>query len=157
MGEIVRVFIYDELMNDLVFKEHGLEYKSKTSVTLSAYKRVFNKVPVDNCGIEELGLTNVEPTDDNLGMMIGVLHEMDEKFLTKLDEIYQHPQEYIRKVMNFQRHDFVSTKGFIYIAPLEKTKAGLRPSKSMMKKFRGAKKTMDMLHFSRLMNTPTCD
>ena len=157
MGNIIRVILYDELMNESVFNEHGLEYIAKTSVTLSAHKRVFNKIPIDNCGLEELGLTNIEPTYDNLGMMIGVLHEMDEKFLPKLDEIYQSPKEYTRKVMNFQRHDFTPAKGFIYIAPLEKTKSGLKPSKDMMKKFRGAKKTMDMLHFSRLMNTVTCD
>ena len=157
MDDIIRVFLYDELMNESVFKEYGLEYLSKSSVTLSAHKRVFNKVPLDNKGIEELGQANIEPTDDNLGMMIGVLHEMDAKFLPKLDEIYQHPNEYKRTVMKFQRHDFTPAKGFIYFALPENTKPGLKPSKEMMKKFRGAKKAMDMLHFARLMNTQTCD
>ena len=144
-------------MNESIFKEHGLESLSKTSVTLSAHKRVFNKIPINNGGLEELGFANVEPTDDNLGMMIGVLHEMDEYILPRLDEIYQYPEEYTRRVMQFQRHDFTPAKGFIYVAAVEKTKLGLKPSKAMMKNFRGAKKVMDMLHFARLMNTPTCD
>ena len=134
-----------------------MEFQNKYSVTLSAYKRVFNKTPVDNEGLDELGQANAIPTDDNLGMLIGMMYEVDEILIPKLDEIYQHPQEYIRKIMTFQRHDFTPTKGFIYIAPLEKTQSGLKPSKAMMKKFRGAKKALDMIQFSRLMHTQTCD
>ena len=157
MGEIVRVYLYDEMMNEGVFKKHGVEFLSKYSVTLSAYKRVFNKIPADNVGLEGLGHANVVPTDDNLGMLIGVMYELDESQIPKLDAFYHHPQEYNRRIMTFQRHDFTPTKGFIYIAPLEKTQSGLKPSKAMMKQFKGAKKSLDMLQFSRLMTTRTCD
>ena len=157
MGEIVRVYLYDEMMNEVVFKQHELQFQSKYSVTLSAYRRVFNKIPVDNGGLDGLGQPNVIPTDDNLGMLIGVMYEIDDSEIPKLDNIYQHPHEYTRKIMTFQRHDFTPTKGFIYIAPLEKTQLGLKPCKAMMKKFRGAKRSLDMLQFSRLMNTQTCD
>ena len=157
MGEIVRVFLYDEMMNESVFTESGLEFQSKCSVTLSAFKRVFNKIPLNNSGLEELGQANVVPTDDNLGMLIGVMYEVDESLISIFDEIYGHPNEYVRTIMTFQRHDFTPTKGIIYIAALEKTKPGLKPSKEMMKKFRGAKKALDMLQFARLMNTKTCD
>ena len=81
MGEIVRVYLYDEMMNEAIFKEQGLEFQSKYSVTLSAYKRVFNKIPVDNGGLEELGQANVVPTDDNLGMLIGMMYEIDENMI----------------------------------------------------------------------------
>ena len=119
MGEIVRVFLYDELMNEEIFKGHGLDYKAKYSVTLSAHKRVFNKIPLDNQGIEGLGHTNTIPTHDSLGMMIGVMYEIDESSIEKLDAIYSHPDEYIRQVMEFQRHDFTPSKGYIYVASLD--------------------------------------
>jgi len=157
MADVVNFFAYGELINEDYFKEKGLEYISKSSVTLSAWQRVFNKIPIDNGGVEGLGLVNIEPTPDNAGMMHGELYIMDEKFLPKLDEIFDHPNEYQRKVMRFNRHDFILINGLTYIARPDKIATGLKPSKATMKIFRKAKKFFPMLYFSRLMNTPTCD
>ena len=157
MVDAVNFFAYGELINEDYFKEKGLEYVSKSSVTLSARRRVFNKIPIDNGGLENLGLVNIEPTPDNAGMMHGELYVMDEKFLPKLDELFGHPDEYQRKVMRFNRHDFILVNGLTYIARPDKIATGLKPSKATMKIFRKAKKLFPMLYFSRLMNTPTCD
>ena len=157
MADVVNFFAYGELINEDYFKEKGLEYISKSSVTLSAWQRVFNKIPIDNGGVEGLGLVNIEPTPDNAGMMHGELYVMDEKFVPKLDEIFGHPDEYQRKVMRFNRHDFILINGLTYIARPDKIATGLKPSKATMKIFRKAKKFFPMLYFSRLMNTPTCD
>ncbi len=157
MADVVNFFAYGELINEDYFKEKGLEYISKSSVTLSAWRRVFNKIPIDNGGVEGLGLVNIEPTPDNAGMMHGELYVMDEKFVPKLDEIFGHPDEYQRKVMRFNRHDFILINGLTYIARPDKIATGLKPGKATMKIFRKAKKFFPMLYFSRLMNTPTCD
>ena len=157
MAYVVNFFAYGELINEDYFKEKGLEYISKSSVTLSAWRRVFNKIPIDTGGVEGLGLVNIEPTPDNAGMMHGELYVMDEKFVPKLDEIFGHPDEYQRKVMRFNRHDFILVNGLTYIARPDKIATGLKPSKATMKIFRKAKKLFPMLYFSRLMNTPTCD
>ena len=157
MADVVNFFAYGELINEDYFKEKGLEYISKSSVTLSAWRLVFNKIPIDNGGVEGLGLVNIEPTPDNAGMMHGELYVMDEKFVPKLDEIFGHPDEYQRKVMRFNRHDFILINGLTYIARPDKIATGLKPSKATMKIFRKAKKFFPMLYFSRLMNTPTCD
>ena len=45
MVDAVQFFAYDKLVNEDVFKEHGLEYISKSSVSLSGWRRVFNKIP----------------------------------------------------------------------------------------------------------------
>ena len=157
MADVVNFFAYGELINEDYFKEKGLEYISKSSVTLSAWRRFFNKIPIDNGGVEGLGLVNIEPTPDNAGMMHGELYVMDEKFVPKLDEIFGHPDEYQRKVMRFNRHDFILINGLTYIARPDKIATGLKPSKATMKIFRKAKMFFPMLYFSRLMNTPTCD
>ena len=116
-----------------------------------------NKIPKDSGGQEGLGHANIEPTNDTSGMMHGELYEMEEKFVIKLDEIYGHPDEYQRKVMRFNRHDFLMINGFTYIAKPEKTAKGLKPNKAMMKVYRKSKKLFPMLYFSRLMGTPTID
>ena len=119
MVDAVNFFAYGELINLDYFKEKGLEYVSKSSVTLSAWRRVFNKIPIDNGGLEKLGLVNIEPTPDNSGMMHGELYVMDEKFLPKLDELFGHPDEYQRKVMRFNRHDFILVRSEEHTSELQ--------------------------------------
>lgn len=157
MSERIRFFAYNELMNDAYFKEKGLEYIEKITVTLSAQRLVFNKIPTEEDAQEGLGLTNIEPTPDNSGMMEGSFYEMDERFLPKLDELFGYPKEYSRKMTPLNRHDFIIVKALVYTAQPDRIATGLKPSKAMMKLFRGAKKEMSMLYFSRLMNTRTCD
>lgn len=157
MSDIIKFFAYGELMNENYFKEQGLEYKARSSVSLSAWRIVFNKIPGDTNAPEGLGLINIEPTPNNAGMMFGVMYEMDDSFLPRLDEIHQAPAEYQRKVLRFTQHDFNMTNGLAYVARPEKTKPGLKPGKETMKIIKGAKKSLTMLYFSKLMTTPTID
>lgn len=157
MIDWVNFFAYDELMNLEVMKEHGLEYKAFFSVTLSSFKVVFNKIPFEKDSPEGLGLPNIIPSDDNLGSLEGVLYEMDESFLPKLDEIYHHPEEYKRHVFRFTKHDFTVVKGFTYIANPERTGKKLLPSKAIMKQLKGARKNLQTLYFYRLMGARTVD
>lgn len=157
MADIIHFFAYGKLMNEDFFKEQGLEYVATSPVTLSAHRVVFDKIPTDENAAEGLGLANIEPTPDNSGMAFGVLYEMEETFLPKLDEYHQAPNEYQRKVMRFNKHDFNMTSALVYVARPEKTKKKLRPDKATMKILKKAKKAMPMLYFSRLMTTPTLD
>lgn len=157
MNDWINFFAYDELMNLEVMKEHELEYRAFFSVTLSSYKVVFNKTPYEKDSPEGLGLPNIIPIHDNLGSLDGVLYEMDESFLPKLDAIYHHPDEYKRHVFRFTKHDFTVVKGFTYIAVPERTGEKLRPSKAIMKRLKGAKKNLQTLYFYRLMGARTVD
>jgi len=109
MADIINFFAYAELMNEDYFREQGLDYVDKLSVTLSAHRVVFNKIPNDENVLEGQGWSNIEPTPDNAGMAIGIMYEMDESYLPRLDEIHQAPKEYQRKVMRFNKHDFAMT------------------------------------------------
>ena len=157
MIDIVNFFAYAELMDEDYFKSLGLEYEDKSSVTLSAWRLVFNKTPTDDDSPEGLGLPNIEPTANNAGMMFGMNYEMKESFLPLLDEVHGYPDQFTRKVLRFNRHDFTLINGFTYVARPEFTKKGLKPSKDMMKKLKVAKKHIPMLYFSRLMGTKTLD
>ena len=157
MPNLINWFAYDEMMNPEVIQEQGLEYGAAFSVTLSAYKLVFNKIPLDNGGRENLGLPNIVPTADNLGMMEGVLYEMPEENLSKLDEIYHHPDEYLRKKMRFTKHDFTFVNGVVYIAQKHRTEKGLMPSKDMLKTYKGCRKILTKLYLSKLLIRPALD
>jgi hypothetical protein len=157
MADIINFFAYAELMNEDYFREKGLDYVDKLSVTLSAHRVVFNKIPDDENASEGLGMSNIEPTPDNAGMAIGIMYEMEDTYLPRLDEIHQAPEEYQRKVMRFNKHDFAMTNGFLYIARPEKIQHGLKPDKATMKILRKAKSSVPMLYFSRLMGIKTLD
>ncbi len=157
MIDLMNFCAYNELMDENCFKEKGLEFASKGSVTLSARRITFNKIPIDNGGQEGLGLCNIEPTPSNAGMMDAMVYEMERKFLPRLDEIHGHPDEYVRKVMQLTRHDFTLINGYVYVANPDRTQPGLKPNKATMKIFRGCRKHMQMLYYSRLMNTRTID
>ncbi len=157
MPNIINWFAYDEMMNPEVIKEAGLEYEAAFSVSLSAYKLVFNKIPLDNGGKENLGHANIEPIPGNLGMMDGVLYEMLEENLPKLDALYHHPEEYQRRKMRFTKHDFAFVNGIVYIAQNDRTKSGLLPSKDMLKVYKGCRKVLTRLYLSRLLIRPAIE
>ena len=157
MPNLINWFAYDEMMNPEVIKKTELKYEAAFSVSLSAYKLVFNKIPVDNGGKDNLGLANIEPTLGNLGMMEGVLYEMLEENLPILDALYGHPDEYQRKKMRFTKHDFTFVNGVVYIAQKDRTQKGLMPSKDMLKTFKGCRKILTKLYLSKLLIRPALD
>ena len=157
MSEKISVFAYNELINEDYFKEKGFEYIDKVTVTLSAQRIVFNRLPLEGEGIEGQGLPNIEPTPDNAGMMEGMLYDMDDTFLPKLNEFHGYPKECNRKVMDLNAHDFHTVRGIVYFAQPDRIGDKLKPSKALMKLFRKSRKEMTMLYFARLMNTRTCD
>ena len=157
MPEKISVFAYNELINEDYFKEKGFEYIDRVTVTLSAQRIVFNRLPLEGEGIEGQGLPNIEPTPNNAGMMEGMLYDMYDTFLPKLDEFHGYPKECNRKVMDLNAHDFHTVRGIVYFAQPERIRDKLKPSKALMKLFRKSRKEMTMLYFSRLMNTRTCD
>jgi len=157
MSEKISVFAYNELINEDYFKEKGFEYIDKVTVTLSAQRIVFNRLPLEGEGIEGQGLSNIEPTPNNAGMMEGMLYDMYDTFLPKLDEFHGYPKECNRKVMDLNAHDFHTVRGIVYFAQPDRIEDKLKPSKALMKLFRKSRKEMTMLYFARLMNTRTCD
>ena len=157
MSEKISVFTYNELLNGDYFKEMGFDYIEKVTVTLSAQRLVFIRLPPEGTGIEGQGLPNIEPTPNNAGMMEGVLYEMYDTFLPKLDEFHGYPTECNRKLMDLNRHDFNTVRGIIYFAQPDKIGEKLKPSKALMKLYRKSRKEHSMLYFARLMNTRTCD
>ena len=157
MSEKIRVFSYNELLNEDFFKEKGFEYIDNPTVSLSAQRIGFNRIPPEGTGIDGQGLPNIEPTPNNAGMMEGVLYDMVDTFLPKLDEFHGYPKECTRKLMDLNAHDFHTVRGIVYFAQPNRIAEKLKPSKELMKLYRKSRKEHSMLYFARLMNTRTCD
>lgn len=158
MANFISFFAYDDLIMPEVFASLGFEARAKFNVTLSAYKMVFHKIPKDPENYKEgEGCPTIIPTDSNIGMMEGILYEVEESLLPKIDEYYGHPNEYQRKKMRFTKHDFTFVNGFVYIAQIEQTDSKLLPSQAQLDRYRPARKFMTRLYFSRLVTQATVE
>ncbi|QPJ61118.1 MAG: gamma-glutamylcyclotransferase [Candidatus Nitronauta litoralis] len=158
MANFIYFFAYDELIMPEVFEKHGFVANARFNVTLSAYKMVFHKIPNNPEDFKEgEGRPTIIPTDSNIGMMEGILYEIDETLLPKLDEYYGHPNDYHRKKMRFTKHDFTFINGFVYMAQVENTDSRLLPSQAQLDAYRPARKTMTRLYFSRLVTQATVE
>ena len=148
MSEKISVFTYNELLNVDFFKEKGFEYLDKVTVTLSAQRIVFNRLPPEGTGIDGQGLPNIEPTPNNAGMMEGVLYDMHDTFLPKLDEFHGYPKECNRKLMDLNAHDFHTVRGIVYYAQPNRIAEKLKPSKELMKLYRKSRKEHSCLLYT---------
>lgn len=158
MANYINFFAYDTLIIPEVFEKHGFKTRNRFSVTLSAYKMVFYKIPPDPENYKEgVGLPTIVPTDSNLGMMEGIMYEVDETLLPQLDAFYSHPNEYQRKKVRLTKHDFTYVNGFCYIAQVEKTNPKLLPCQAQLDEYRAAKKILSKLYLSRLVTQATVE
>lgn len=158
MANYINFFAYDTLIMPNVFEQHGFKARDRFSVTLSAYKTVFQKIPPDPENYKEgVGLITIVTTESNLGMMEGILYEIDDSYLPKLDAFYGHPQEYQRTKVRLTKHDFTFVNGFCYIAQIEKTDPQLLPCQAQLDEYRNAKKILSKLYLSRMVTQATVE
>lgn len=158
MANFINFFAYDELVMPEVFAAQGFEARAKFNVTLSAYKMVFYKIPKNPADYKEgEGCPTIIPTDSNIGMMEGILYEVDETLLPKIDAYYGHPNEYQRKKMRFTKHDFTFINGFVYIAQIENTDSSLLPSQAQLDRYRPTRNILTRLYFSRMVTQATVE
>lgn len=158
MANFIYFFAYDELIMPEAFEKAGLVANARFNVTLSSYKMVFHLIPDNPADFKEgEGRPTIIPTDSNIGMMEGILYEIDETLLPKIDEYYDHPNKYQRKKMRFTKHDFTFVNGYVYIAQIERTDSRLLPSQAQLDGYRPARKLMNRLYFSRLVTQATVE
>ncbi len=158
MANYINFFAYDTLILPEVFEKHGFQARNRFSVTLSAYKMVFHKIPADPSQYPEgVGLPTIVPTESNLGMMEGIMYEIDESYLPRLDAYYGYPEEYQRKKVRLTKHDFTFVNGIVYIAQVEKTNPKLLPCQAQLDEYRPARKILSKLYLSRLVTQATVE
>lgn len=151
VDEKVYYFAYGSNMNPERMKERGAHFTHRHKHTLRGYCLKFNKVSSIGSGH---GCANIV-ADEN-GIVEGVVYKITVQGLYNLDKVEGYPVHYnrVRLIIDLDgSQETVKT----YIAQPDKTKEGLRPSKSYMEHLLRAKDYMSGEYYGYLQNIKTID
>ena len=144
-------FAYGSNMDEDRMKRRGVRFFRKLSGILHGHNLEFDKVSSKN---ENEGKANVVPDEDNI--VEGVLYEIKDGDISKLDEREVCPEHYVRMQMDIETKEGTK-KAEIYIANKDKIKTGLKPTKEYLSHLLAGKKYLSDQYYAKLMSWPTLD
>lgn len=127
-GGTMRYFAYGSNMDSERMKKRGVNYSRRECAFLKGHKLVFNKLVSYN---PQEGYANIVPDEND--MVEGVLYEISDSDLSKLDKYEGYPNHYGRIRVTVQLDDDQEVEAVIYIAQPDKVREGLKPSREYLK------------------------
>lgn len=122
-----KYFAYGSNMNPERMKLRGINYSQRKPATLKAWKLKFNKAASKN---PEEGYANIVLNVN--GTVEGILYEIDDPDLSKLDKYEGYPDHYCRILVKVLLNDGQKVEAITYVANSNKIRNGLRPSKEYL-------------------------
>jgi len=119
----MKYFAYGANMDPENMKERGVSFSKREYATLEGWKLKFNKIACDD---PNEGYANIERDEESI--VEGILYEISESDIEKLDEYEGYPKHYKRIKLRVRLKDGSRVEAFAYIANPSKTKEGLKPS-----------------------------
>jgi cation transport regulator ChaC len=116
-------FAYGLSMDHEKMREWDVEFSRRARATLLGYRLEFNKV---SSGNPDEGFANIVRFEN--GIVEGVLYEIKDSDLPKLDEHEEYPDQYERVGVEVVLDNRQRTKAFTYQARADKVKFGLKPT-----------------------------
>jgi len=123
----VYYFAYGSNMDPERMKKRIGYLPPRQKALLKGWKLVFNKVATRN---PREGYANI--TKDEKETVEGILYEIEEQDLKKLDNYEGHPYHYDRKEMEVELEDGTKVKAWVYVANPNMVKEGLKPSREYL-------------------------
>lgn len=121
-----KYFAYGSNMNPQRLKERRINYVQRSPAILKAWRLEFNKVASRS---PAEGYANIV-TDVN-GIVEGVLYDMRDSDISKLDKYEGYPEHYCRILVTVL-NDGQEIEAITYIANSNNIRTGLRPSKEYL-------------------------
>jgi len=148
---MVLYFAYGSNMSARRMQERGVRFSSRRHATLDGFKLVFNKAS-SNPGEGHANIVREEGS-----VVEGVLYEVDEEGLRRLDECEGYPRHYDRVVVPVRLDDGRVVEAFTYVAQPDATKDGLRPSRRYLSLLLDGCDVLPRSYRERLARTETLD
>lgn len=147
----INYFAYGSNMDSQRMKQRGVSFLSRKKAFLKNWKLVFNKVASKN---PNEGYANI--IEKNGGAVEGIVYEIDEGELKKLDSYEGCPLHYFRKsiIIEIEQN---KKEAIAYIANPHQTKDGLKPSKDYLKHLINGTDILSEDYKEKLKNTKTLD
>ena len=130
----MKYFAYGSNMDPERMSERSISFSQRTHAILKGYRLEFNKVASRN---PQEGYANVVKFQN--GIVEGVIYEILDSELSKLDRFEGYPDHYDRLMIKVQLDDGQKLEAIIYIAQPDKIAEGLKPSRDYLDHLLAAK------------------
>jgi len=149
---MVLYFAYGSNMSAKRMEERGVRFSSRRHATLEGFKLVFNKASSSN---PREGYANIVESEGSV--VEGVLYEVDEEGLRRLDAHEGYPRHYDRVVVPVKLDDGRVVEAFTYVAQPSVTRDGLKPSRRYLSYLLDGGDLLPRSYLERLNRAETLD
>jgi gamma-glutamylcyclotransferase (GGCT)/AIG2-like uncharacterized protein YtfP len=125
----MKYFAYGSNCNPAVMKRKGVDFTSRQRAVLRGFRLLFNKKAMRSSLPEGIGFANINEDAD--GTVEGILYEIDDDDLERLDESERYPDHYDRIDVTVES-DSGLHRCCTYRAQPDKVCAGLKPSRNYL-------------------------
>ncbi len=136
-------------MNSIKMKERNINFSQRLHAILEGYSLKFNAAAPNKIG------ANIVP--DSKEIVEGVLYDILESDLSKLDRYEEYPIQHEKIKVNVKLDNGQMIESFAYIAKHDKVKNGLKPSKSYIKNLLAAKDVLSKSYYKKIESVETLD
>lgn len=145
-------FAYGSNMNPDRMKERKVNYFQRKHAVLIGHRLEFNKVASRN---PKEGYANIVP--DKNGFVEGVLYDILDSDLLKLDEHEGYPNHYDRIILPVLTDNGQDIEAVTYIAQPDKIRKGLKPGKDYLGHLLAARDILSESYYKDMETIETLD
>ncbi|WP_035588223.1 gamma-glutamylcyclotransferase family protein [Hippea jasoniae] len=123
----MKYFAYGSNMNPERMRDRGVLFKDRQYAVLKGWKLAFNKMASD----EGVGYANI--VKDESGVVEGIVYEIDQSGIDRLDQAEGCPTHYYRDIVVVKLDSGAEVEAVVYIANENKIDNNLKPTKAYLK------------------------
>jgi gamma-glutamylcyclotransferase len=123
----MRYFAYGSNMDPERMRKRSISFSQRIRAVLKGYRLEFNKVASRN---PQEGYANAVKFEE--GIVEGVLYEIPDSDLSRLDRFEGYPDHYDRVMIKVELNDGQKLEAIIYIAQRDRIAEGLKPSRDYL-------------------------
>ncbi len=148
----MKYFAYGSNCNPAIMEKKQVEYTSAQRAVLPGYRLLFNKLAMRDRLPPGIGFANIN--EDPAGEVEGILYDIIDDHLGRLDESERYPDHYQRTQVTVLLDD-QPVPCMTYQAQADKTSDGLRPSRNYLNHILAAKDFLSWQYFEALNKSQT--
>lgn len=142
-------FAYGSNMDPMRMQERGIRWTGRKPAVLERYRLSFSKIALYSKGA---GAATIVP--DGKAVVEGVLYDISDSDLQRLDEYEGFPDQYDRIQVRLLTGEGTVVEAVTYMAQPHRIREGLRPTASYLQHLLAARDTMSELNYQTIANQP---
>ncbi len=148
----MKYFAYGSNCNPAIMEKKGVHFSSRQQAKLSDYRLLFNKMAMRENLPPRVGFANINEYPG--GTVEGVLYDVVDEDLGRLDESERHPDHY-RRIEVTVHTEAGAVACFAYQACPDKIASDLKPSRNYLNHILAAKDFLSWQYFDALDKSQT--